>query len=660
MNYQLYIILIVALPFAAFLLLGLTGKKNFSAASGAIATGAMALSAILSLITAYNYFFVDGKVNEVYRSIIPFHFTWLEFNPGVSIDMGALLDPISMMMIVVVTFVSLMVHLFSIGYMKGEERFKTYFAFLGLFTFSMLGLVLSSNIFQIYIFWELVGVSSYLLIGFYFQKPSAVAAAKKAFIVTRFADLGFLIGILILGFYGGTLDFGLLIERFTTENSAEYLAITTGSFLGISMLTWGLTLVFIGGAGKSAMFPLHIWLPDAMEGPTPVSALIHAATMVVAGVFLVARLYPVFILDITAMQIITWIGISSALFAAVIACTQTDIKKVLAYSTMSQIGFMMFALGISANDGSGYTGSMFHLFTHAFFKSLLFLGAGAVIHMVHSNEIKDMGGLRKLMPVTHLAFLVACLAIAGIPPFSGFFSKEEILLAAYNSNKVVYYIALFTAALTAFYMFRLYFSIFWKKEFVGHSNTPLVHEDSSSKNHLQHSHSSSHSEGTFSMKLPLVILTALSVATGFIPFSNYITWNGIPKTAELHIVFSIVPVALAIAAIALAARMYKKENQSPVKISEAFGGIYRLAVRKFYIDELYLFITKKVIFNFIAKPSAWIDKHIVDGFMNRLASTTATVSVSIKGMQSGRVQYYAIYFLAGIIGLSVLFIYIWK
>lgn len=649
MNYQLYIILIVALPFAAFLLLGLTGKKNFSAASGAVGTAAMFLSSILSIFTAYNYFFVDGKVNEVYRSITPFQFTWLEFNPGVSIDMGAMLDPISMMMIVVVTFVSLMVHLFSIGYMKGEERIKTYFAFLGLFTFSMLGLVLSSNIFQIYIFWELVGVSSYLLIGFYFQKPSAVAAAKKAFIVTRFADLGFLIGILILGFYGGTLDFGLLIERLTTQSSAEFVAITTGSFLGISMLTWGLTLVFIGGAGKSAMFPLHIWLPDAMEGPTPVSALIHAATMVVAGVFLVARLYPVFILDFPAMQIITWIGISSALIAAIIACTQTDIKKVLAYSTMSQIGFMMFALGVSANDGTGYTGSMFHLFTHAFFKSLLFLGAGAVIHMVHSNEMKDMGGLRKLMPVTHLSFLVACLAIAGIPPFSGFFSKEEILLAAYNSNKLVYYIALFTAALTAFYMFRLYFSIFWKKE--------SVHSHSSA-----HSNSSdhSHSEGTFSMKLPLVILTALSVATGFIPFSKFITWNGIPKDAELHITFSIVPVVLAIAAIAVAARMYKKENQSPAKISEAFGGIYRVAVRKFYMDEIYLFITKKVIFNLIARPAAWIDKNIVDGLMNRIASSTATVSVSIKGMQSGRVQYYAIYFLAGIIGLSVLFIYIWK
>jgi NADH-quinone oxidoreductase subunit L len=668
MNYQLYIILIVALPFVAFLFLGLTGKKNFSAVAGAIGTAAMFISAMLSIFTAYNYFFVDGKVNEVYRSITPFQFTWLEFNPGVSIDMGALLDPISMMMIVVVTFVSLMVHLFSLGYMKGEERIKTYFAFLGLFTFSMLGLVLSSNIFQIYIFWELVGVSSYLLIGFYFQKPSAVAAAKKAFIVTRFADLGFLTGILILGYYGGTLDFGLLIERLTTQNSAEFLAITSGSFVGISMLTWGLTLVFIGGAGKSAMFPLHIWLPDAMEGPTPVSALIHAATMVVAGVFLVARLYPVFILDVPAMQIITWIGISSALIAAIIACTQTDIKKVLAYSTMSQIGFMMFALGVSAADGMGYTGSMFHLFTHAFFKSLLFLGAGAVIHMVHSNEMKDMGGLRKLMPVTHLSFLVACLAIAGIPPFSGFFSKEEILLAAFKSNKTVYYIALATAALTAFYMFRLYFSIFWKKETVANRMHHKLQEEINYHNDAEQTNAqheiihtnAGHSEGSFSMKLPLVILTALSLATGFIPFSNFITWNGIPKAAELHISFSIVPVVLAIAAIAVAARMYKKENQSPAKISEAFGGIYRLALRKFYIDEIYLFITRKVIFNLIARPAAWIDKNIVDGFMNRIAITTATISGSIKGLQSGRVQYYAIYFLAGIIGLSVLFIYIWK
>jgi NADH-quinone oxidoreductase subunit L len=637
-----YIALIPLIPLAAFVVLGLFGRKYFKTSSGVIGTTALFASTVLSLFTAYNYFFIDGKVNGVYQKIIAFKYTWLEFAPNVSIDMGVILDPISVMMIVVVTFVSLMVHIFSLGYMKGEERFATYYAFLGLFTFSMLGLVLSSNIFQIYIFWELVGVSSFLLIGYYFDKPSAVAASKKAFIVTRFADLGFLVGILILGFYGGTLDFGILIERLTSTQSSQYIAITTGSFLGISMLTWGLTLIFIGGAGKSAMFPLHIWLPDAMEGPTPVSALIHAATMVVAGVYLVARLFPVFSMDPAALQVVTWVGVSSALIAAIIACTQTDIKRVLAYSTMSQIGYMMFALGVSGNGGEngvGFMGSMFHLFTHAFFKSLLFLGAGAVIHMVHSNEMKDMGGLRKLMPITHLAFLVACLAIAGIPPFSGFFSKEEILLAAFNSNKIVYGIALFTAALTAFYMFRLYFSIFWNKETQVHN---------------------AHGEGTISMKLPLVILTACAVGAGFIPFSEYVTSNGAPFTTELHVMFSVVPVALAALAIIIATVFYKKENERPGKVAAAFGGLYQAATRKFYIDELYLFVTKKVIFNLIGRPAAWIDKNIVDGFMNLLALITASVSEFIKGIQSGRVQSYALYFFGGVIGLAAIFIYLWK
>src|SRR5678815_4662375 len=330
----------------------------------------------------------------------------------------------SVMMLVVITTVSLMVHIYSLGYMKGESGFQRYYAFLSLFTFSMLGLVVSTNIFQMYIFWELVGVSSYLLIGFYFDKPSAVAASKKAFIVTRFADLGFLVGILILGFQSETLDFNILIQRLTDTASPQFLAVASTSFLGISVLTWALTLVFIGGAGKSAMFPLHIWLPDAMEGPTPVSALIHAATMVVAGVYLVARLFPVFHINGVSLHVVTWVGALSAFLAAVIACTQTDIKRVLAYSTMSQIGYMMFALGVSGyggEKGEGYTASMFHLFTHAFFKSLLFLCAGAVIHIVRSNEMKDMGGLRKLMPITNIAFFIACLAIAGIHPFSGFF-----------------------------------------------------------------------------------------------------------------------------------------------------------------------------------------------------------------------------------------------
>lgn len=643
MNYLQYIYLIPLLPLIAFVLLGLFGRRYFKTSSGVIATTALLASTILSIYTAYQYFFISGKVNGVYQKITAFNFTWLEFAPNISIDMGAIIDPISVMMLVVVTFVSLMVHIFSLGYMKGEERFATYYAFLGLFTFSMLGLVLSSNIFQIYIFWELVGASSFLLIGYYFDKPSAVAASKKAFIVTRFADLGFLIGILILGFYGGTLDFGLLIERLTSTQSPEFLAITTGSFLGISVLTWGLTLIFVGGAGKSAMFPLHIWLPDAMEGPTPVSALIHAATMVVAGVYLVARLFPVFSMDPVALDIVTWIGVSSALIAAIIACTQTDIKRVLAYSTMSQIGYMMFALGVSGQggeDGLGYTGSMFHLFTHAFFKSLLFLGAGAVIHYVHSNEMKDMGGLRKLMPITHLAFLVACLAIAGIPPFSGFFSKEEILLAAYNSNMIVYGIALFTAALTAFYMFRLYFSIFWNKP--------------------AHVHNGHHGEGPVSMKLPLVILTACAVGAGFIPFSEYVTTNGAPFASALHLMFSIAPVGLAVIAILIAMSMYKKENEKPSKVAAAFGNFYKAATRKFYIDELYLFITKKIVFNLIGRPAAWFDKNVVDGTMNLLGSVTTTTSGLIKGIQSGRVQSYALYFFAGVIGLAAIFIYLWK
>src|SRR5829696_4934845 len=316
-----YVALIPLLPLATFVLLGLLGRTYFKKSSGSIGTASLLASTVLSLFVAYNYFFVDGKVNGIYKQIIAFKYNWLTFSPNVSIDMGVLLDPISVMMIVVVSFISLMVHIYSIGYMKGEERYSTFFSFLSLFTFSMLGLVLSTNIFQIYMFWELVGVSSFLLIGYYFDRPSAVAASKKAFIVTRFADLGFLIGILILGFYGGTLDFMTLIGRLTDIQTPEYLAITSASFLGVSVLTWALALVFMGGAGKSAMFPLHIWLPDAMEGPTPVSALIHAATMVVAGVYLVARLVPVFLINGAALQLVTYTGLLSALLAAIMACT---------------------------------------------------------------------------------------------------------------------------------------------------------------------------------------------------------------------------------------------------------------------------------------------------------------------------------------------------
>ncbi|MEJ7587483.1 MAG: NADH-quinone oxidoreductase subunit L [Ferruginibacter sp.] len=650
------LLLIPLLPLAGFFLLGLFGRKYFKHAAGIIGTTLLLVSTVLSCYTAYGYFFRYGKVAGVYEKIIALQYNWLEFSPGFSIDMGIILDPISVMMLLVVTFISLMVHVYSLGYLKGEDRFPTYYAFLALFTFSMLGLVMSSNIFQLYFFWELVGVSSFLLIGYYYDRPKALAACKKAFIVTRFADLGFLIGILILSYYAGTFDFNTLIHRLTTIGAPELHNAYTAGLLGISALTWGVVLVFIGGAGKSAMFPLHIWLPDAMEGPTPVSALIHAATMVVAGVFLVARLFPVFNMSQPAMQLVTYTGIFSALIAAVIACTQTDIKRVLAYSTMSQIGFMMFALGVSGavgqdawlNDSvarnAGFTASMFHLFTHALFKALLFLGAGVVIHFIHSNEMKDMGGLRKYLPLTHITFLIACLAISGIPPFAGFFSKEEILLVAYEHNRGVYWIALLTSGLTAFYMFRLYFSIFWNKD----------------PDHGKASHSKAPNKGSFAMTAPLVVLGIGAILAGGIPFGKFVSSDGHSLESTFHIRFSIAPVIIALAGILTAMWLYKKENTKAAAIAKSLGVFYKAAYHKFYVDEVYLFVTKKVLFNLVGRPAAWFDKTIVDGMINATGNSTEAVSEKIKGFQSGKVQHYAIYFLAGVIGLAVLFIYIWK
>lgn len=643
MNYAQFTSLLLLLPLASFVVLGIWGRKYFRKSAGIIGTLVLGIITALSLYTAYRYFMVDGQLNGTYQPIIAMQAQWLQFGyKDLSIDMGILLDPISVMMLVVISVVSLMVHIFSLGYMKDEERYSTYFAFLSLFTFSMLGLVISVNIFQIYMFWELVGVSSYLLIGFFFTKPSAVAASKKAFIVTRFADLGFLIGILMLGIQSGTLDFSTLIDRLTNPQSEAYISMTTAGFLGFSSLTWALTLVFIGGAGKSAMFPLHVWLPDAMEGPTPVSALIHAATMVVAGVYLVARLFPIFQMDEIALGIVAWTGATSALFAAIIAITQTDIKRVLAYSTMSQIGYMMFALGVSGyggENGLGFTASMFHLFTHAFFKSLLFLGAGAVIHFAHSNDMTDMGGLRKYMPITHLTFLIACLAIAGVPPFSGFFSKEEILLAAYEGNKAIYFIALFTAGLTAFYMFRLYFMIFWQKEKSYHAD---------------------HGEAPMSMKLPLIVLAALTIVVGFIPFAHYVSSDGKAFDTSLHLMFSIAPIVMVVLGIGIAFSLYKSANEKPAKLAISLGGLYRSAYHKFYIDEVYLFVTHKIIFRFIGKPAAWVDRNVVDGAVNTAADATDDISYMIKGLQSGKVQQYAMYFFAGVLVLSFLFIYLWN
>ena len=630
-----YTILIVLLPLLTFLVLGLLGMKLKACASGLVGTLSMAVTTALAYGTAWQYF-TTAKVDGIYQKWVPFNIEWLRFTDNLHIDLGVLLDPISVMMLVVITTVSLMVHVYSLGYMKGERGFERYYAFLSLFSCSMLGLVVATNIFQMYIFWELVGVSSYLLIGFYYTKPEAIAASKKAFIVTRFADLGFLIGILLLSFFTQTFDFGLL----TSGDRAIFSQAAGTTFMGASALAWAMALIFIGGAGKSAMFPLHIWLPDAMEGPTPVSALIHAATMVVAGVYLVARLFPVYYFQTPEVLVgIAVVGAFTSLFAAVIACVQTDIKRVLAFSTISQIGFMMVALGVSGyggHEGLGYMAGMFHLFTHAMFKALLFLGAGAIIHAVHSNEMSHMGGLRKQMPITHITFLVACLAISGIPPFSGFFSKDEILTAAFMFAPAMGWVMSFIAALTAFYMFRLYYNIFW--------GTPAKHE------HEPH-------EAPGVMTTPLIILAAVTCVAGFIPFGKFVSSDGADYIIHLDWTVAGTSIAIALISIAVATVFYRKHSPIPDRLARTFSGLHRAASHRFYIDEVYLFITKRIIFNGVSRSIAWFDRHVIDGAMNGLALVTNRMSLAIRGLQSGQVQQYAFVFLVGLLLITVLVLF---
>ena len=621
-----YTIFILALPVLSFLVLALAGMKMPHKVAGAIGTLSLAAVTVLSYITAVGYFTAQRTAEGLLPVSTPWNFSWLPFTESLHIDMGIMLDPISVMMLVVISTVSLMVHIYSFGYMKGERGFQRYYAFLSLFTFSMLGLVVATNIFQMYVFWELVGVSSYLLIGFYYTKPEAIAASKKAFIVTRFADLGFLIGILLYGYY---------MQTFTFSPSEEQL-MRAGMVLPLA-----LGLMFVGGAGKSAMFPLHIWLPDAMEGPTPVSALIHAATMVVAGVYLVARMFPLFIgFAPQTLHWVAYIGMFTAFYAATVACVQSDIKRVLAFSTISQIGFMMVALGVCTSldpheGGLGYMASMFHLFTHAMFKALLFLGAGCVIHAVHSNEMSFMGGLRKYMPVTHITFLIACLAIAGIPPFSGFFSKDEILTACFRFSPVAGWIMTVIAGMTAFYMFRLYYCIFW-----GKTNDNYAH-------HTPH-------ESPVVMTLPLIILAAITVVAGWaMPFGHFVSSNGHAYDIHLDTTVATTSIVVAVLAIILATWMYAGKTQ-PVAdmLQKKFSRLHHAAYKRFFMDELWLFVTKKIIFRCVSTPLAWFDRHVIDQFMNFMAWSTNAAGETVQPMQSGKIQTYTMWFLGGIIVLT--------
>ena len=635
-----YSYLVLVLPLLTFLFLGLMGTRLSRKAAGVTGTIMMGITAVIAYAIAFSYFFGTDQgqiIDSVRQQLVAWDLTWLEFSEKLVIKLGFLLDPISAMMLVVITTVSFLVHLYSLGYMQDhhheyEKGLQRYYAFLSLFSLSMLGLVVAPNIFQMYIFWELVGVSSYLLIGFYYTNPAAVSASKKAFIVTRFADLGFLIGILILSFFTQTFDFLTL----TSNPSAMIETAEGATFMGCSVISWALTLIFIGGAGKSAMFPLHIWLPDAMEGPTPVSALIHAATMVVAGVYLVARLFPLYCLQEGVMIIITVIGAFTAFYAAAVACVQSDIKRVLAFSTISQIAFMITSLGVARpelHEGVGYMASMFHLFTHAMFKALLFLCAGAIIHAVHSNEMSAMGGLRKYMPICNIAFLIGCLAIAGIPPFAGFFSKDEILVAAFLNSPIWGVWMMMVAGMTAFYMFRLYYKIFWW-------NTP------------DYGHHTPH-EAPMTMTLPLIILSVVSVVAGFVPFDTMVTFDRAAHPAHMNWVVAGSSVAVAVIAIALATKLYAKENEVPTKMANACRGLWTAAYNRFYMDELYQFITHKIIFERVSRPLAWFDRQIVDGSLNKLANITNSASFAIRKLQSGNIQSYVYVYLIGALVLAV-------
>lgn len=662
-----YSIWILLLPLISFLVIGLPEfvNKKYSwshKTAGLIGTCSLGLVAALSYYTAFQYFTADRLADGTFATFVPYNVTWLPLG-HLHFDLGVLLDPISVMMLIVISTVSLMVHIYSFGYMHGEKGFQRYYAFLSLFTMSMLGLVLATNIFQMYMFWELVGVSSYLLIGFYYTLHAAVHASKKAFIVTRFADMFFLIGILIFGYYTGSYNFsftgteiayGAGASAFTVADSARALA------AGGMILPTALVLMFIGGAGKSAMFPLHIWLPDAMEGPTPVSALIHAATMVVAGVFQIARLFPVWIeYAPQALEVVVIVGAFTAFYAAAVACAQSDIKRVLAFSTISQIAFMMVALGVclpghhgAALDNYaqlGYMASMFHLFTHAMFKACLFLGAGCIIHAVHSNEMSAMGGLRKYMPITHITFLISCLAIAGIPFFSGFSSKDEIITACFEYSPLCGWWMTGVAAMTAFYMFRLYYGIFW-----GTENKEL------------HAHHTPH-EAPATMTFPLVFLSIVTVGVGVVTtlggfcdwswasFGSIVSAAGTAYTVHFDPQVAATSTVIAILSIALATYIYKGEKQ-PIadKLYATFPRLHRWAYKRFYMDEVYQFVTHKILFRYVSRPVQWIDEKIINGLIDFTAWGANEAGETIRPWQSGDVRQYAVWFITGTVALTLL------
>ena len=632
--------LIFLMPLLVFAVNGLFLGRKSDKAAAALAVVGNGVAMVAALIVAVHYF---GSTFAPQKAVL-FNFPFIEFAENFAAQIGLLIDPLSVMMLVVVTVISFLVNIYSIGYMKGDRSAGRFFSILSLFSFSMLGLVAATNLFQMFIFWELVGVSSYLLIGFWYHKPSAVSASKQAFILTRFADSFFLLGIVIVSYVVQSFDFftlnGLTLSMFRKETIDLGLTVVSKA----DALIIGSILIFTGGWGKSAMFPMHIWLPNAMEGPTPVSSIIHSATMVVAGVYLVARLFPFFAVCGNSLTLIMWVGAFTMVFAAVIACTQKDIKRILAYSTLSQLGYMMFALGAckigDAVITTGWTASTFHIFTHAFFKCALFLIAGSLIHQVHTNDLDAMGGLRKKMPLTYWSALICVLAIAGIPPFSGFFSKDEIILTAFQGHHyVVFGLALLTSGLTTFYMFRLFFLAFHGKPRCKSVEQGHVHED-------------------FFMTLPIVILAVPALLSGILGkglFEHYFVPGKlrVPQLVFLPHADWIPYVAVAVAAVALLVAWFFYASPK-AKVERALdesnrSKLYKVVYHKFYFDEMYYAVVRQLVIGGIARVARFIQDYIIEGILAFVVWFTHKLGDLVRYAQGGNLTFYLGTLLVGVL-----------
>lgn len=572
---------------------------------------------------------------------LPFevNYAWLTAGP-MQINFGFLVDPLSVMMLMVVTGVGSCIFIYSVGYMHGDKSFARFFASLSMFAFSMIGIVLSPNFLMLFIFWELVAVSSYLLISFWFEKPSAADAGNKAFIVNRVADFGFLLGILLLWVLSGTGGAARTLS-FDELHHVIPAAVQSGA-LAPALLVAAILLIFCGVAGKSAQFPMHIWLPDAMEGPTPVSALIHAATMVAAGIYMMARIFFMIELSPDAMRTIAIFGSVTAVTAAGLAVVQTDIKKILAYSTVSQLGYMGSAVGL----GSAETG-MFHLTTHAFFKALLFLGAGAIIHGLHTQNIWEMGAVIKKMPVTALTFLIGTLALCGIWPFAGFFSKDAILALSYGHHPVIFWAGWTTALLTSFYMTRLVWVAVLGADRGKHGHDHGHGHDK----HDDHSHDHKVHEAPFVMLLPLLILSVFSIIGGFIGIPAFLA--GAHGHAEHHAdkMVPILATTAAVLGILLGTLLYARLKTNDDPVAKLPGFLYNTLVQKYYLDHL-----AGAIANFFQKFIAGIlyffDINVlIKGLVNFTAESTRETGSALRKLQTGRIANYALVFALGLLGI---------